>query len=141
EKEVVLTAFADANDNRVYTDIPAYVPLATPVQTPPSSEWSSSSLFISPSSPVVPSPIASPMATPTATISVDEDQFIERPVLALEARARQTDAQRAALWHAIYNIQRENQDLRTQLAEERRERLELADYVSRIERRQESREE
>ncbi|GKE36530.1 hypothetical protein Tco_1459935 [Tanacetum coccineum] len=42
-----------------------------------SPELSSGSLPVSPSSPVVPSPIASPMATPTATISVGEDQFIE----------------------------------------------------------------
>nr|GEU31384.1 hypothetical protein [Tanacetum cinerariifolium] len=59
-------------------------------QTPPSPEWTSGSLPISPScsvvpSPVsspmipltVPSPIASPMATSTATIPVDEDRFIE----------------------------------------------------------------
>ncbi|GKF20607.1 hypothetical protein Tco_0069245, partial [Tanacetum coccineum] len=153
--------------------------------TPPSPEWSLGSLPVSPSSPVVPSPIASPVATPAATISVDEDQFLEvgaqlelhesilhdhtlrelytrsgavrdeifsqryrfrslereqeratmtfsaiwRPVLALEAWAGQTDAQRAALWHAIYDIQRENHDLRRQLAEERRERLELTDRV------------
>ncbi|GKC25815.1 hypothetical protein Tco_1027965 [Tanacetum coccineum] len=146
--------------------------------------------------PVVPSPIASLVATLTATISVDEDQFLEveaqlelygsilydhtqildalppalfadinrdvrelytrsgavrdeifsqryrfrsleqeqervamtfgalwRPVLALEEWARQTDAQRVALWHAIYDVQRENHDLRMQIAEERRERL------------------
>ncbi|GJW97961.1 hypothetical protein Tco_0179769 [Tanacetum coccineum] len=35
------------------------------------------SLPVSPSSPVVPSPIASPVATLAATISIDEDQFIE----------------------------------------------------------------
>ncbi|GKG51225.1 hypothetical protein Tco_0541609, partial [Tanacetum coccineum] len=45
--------------------------------TPPSLEWSSGSLLVSPSSPVVPSPIASPVVTPAATISVDEDQFLE----------------------------------------------------------------
>ncbi|GKC55739.1 hypothetical protein Tco_1083337 [Tanacetum coccineum] len=33
--------------------------------------------LVSPSSPIVPSPIASLVATPAATISVDEDQFIE----------------------------------------------------------------
>ncbi|GKB04860.1 hypothetical protein Tco_0833055, partial [Tanacetum coccineum] len=166
---------------------------------------------VSPSFLVVPSPIASLVATPAATISVDEDQFLEvgaqlelhgsilhdhtqrldalpptlfegydrdlrelytrsgvvrdeifsqryrfrslereqeratvtfsaiwRPVLALEAWAGQTDAQRAALWHAIYDIQRENHDLRRQIAEERRERLELTDRVARMERRQES---
>ncbi|GKC57046.1 hypothetical protein Tco_1084644 [Tanacetum coccineum] len=152
------------------------------IWTLPSLEWSSSSLPISPSSPAVPSPIASPVTTLAATISVDEDHFLEvgaqlelygsilhdhtqrldalpptlfegydqdlrelytsaiwRPVLALEAWAGQTNAHRAALWHAIYDIQRENQDLRRQIAEKRRERLELTDRVARIERRQESR--
>ncbi|GJR75802.1 hypothetical protein Tco_0088167 [Tanacetum coccineum] len=96
--------------------------------------------------PVVLSPVASLVTTPAATISVDEDQFLEgydrylrelytrsravrdeifsqryrfrslereqeramvtfsaiwRLVLALEAWAGQTNAQRAALWHAI----------------------------------------
>ncbi|GKE79003.1 hypothetical protein Tco_1545123, partial [Tanacetum coccineum] len=51
--------------------------LAAPVQASPSPEWSLDSLPVSPSSPVVPSPITSLVATPTATISVDEDQFIE----------------------------------------------------------------
>ncbi|GJY83513.1 hypothetical protein Tco_0496889 [Tanacetum coccineum] len=45
--------------------------------TPPSPEWSLGSLPVSPSSPVVPSPIALLVATPATTISVDEDQFIE----------------------------------------------------------------
>nr|GEV04734.1 hypothetical protein [Tanacetum cinerariifolium] len=62
---------------------------------------------------VVPSPIASPVATPTGTISVDKDQFLKM----------------------------ENHDLRMQHAEERRKRLELADRVDKMERRQESREE
>nr|GFA61872.1 hypothetical protein [Tanacetum cinerariifolium] len=61
-----------------------------PVQTLPSPEWTSVSLPISPSpfivpslvsSPMIsltiPSHIASPMATSTATISVDQDKFIE----------------------------------------------------------------
>ncbi|GKE22879.1 hypothetical protein Tco_1434391, partial [Tanacetum coccineum] len=37
---------------------------------------------------------------------------IWRLVLDLEAWACQTNAQRAALWHAIYDTQRENHDLR-----------------------------
>ncbi|GKA08573.1 reverse transcriptase domain-containing protein [Tanacetum coccineum] len=44
---------------------------------------------------------------------------IWRPVLAVESWAGQTDAQRAALWHAISDMQGENRDLRLQLAEER----------------------
>ncbi|GKB99591.1 hypothetical protein Tco_0985728 [Tanacetum coccineum] len=41
----------------------------------------------------------------------------------------QTDAYRAALWHAISDMQEENRDLQLQLAEERRARLELAKIV------------
>ncbi|GJX70913.1 hypothetical protein Tco_0308084 [Tanacetum coccineum] len=51
----------------------------------------------------------------------------------------QTDAQRAALWHAISDIQGENRDLRLQLAEERRARLELAEVVDNMRRGQEPR--
>ncbi|GJZ11887.1 hypothetical protein Tco_0546646 [Tanacetum coccineum] len=64
---------------------------------------------------------------------------IWRPVLALEAWAGQTDAQRAALWHAISDVQGENQDLRLQLAEERRARLELTEVVDGMRRGQEPR--
>ncbi|GJX47127.1 hypothetical protein Tco_0272317 [Tanacetum coccineum] len=76
-RQPTLDTWVDHKDDRVYTDIPAYAPPAAPVQTPPSPEWSLGSLPVSPSSPVVPSPIASTVATPTATISVDEDQFIK----------------------------------------------------------------
>ncbi|GKD06050.1 hypothetical protein Tco_1181024, partial [Tanacetum coccineum] len=61
------------------------------------------------------------------------------PVLALEAWAGQTDAQRAVLWHAISNLLGENQDLRLQLAEERHARLELAEVVDGMRRGQEPR--
>ncbi|GJV93593.1 hypothetical protein Tco_1541406 [Tanacetum coccineum] len=64
---------------------------------------------------------------------------IWRPVLALESWAGQTDAQRAALWHAISDMQGENQDLRLQLIEERRARLELAEVVDSMRRGQEPR--
>ncbi|GJW13614.1 hypothetical protein Tco_0017747 [Tanacetum coccineum] len=76
-RQLTLDTWVDPKDSRVYTGIPAYVPLAAPVQTPSSPEWSLSSLPVSPSSPIVPSPIASSVATLTATISIDEDQFIE----------------------------------------------------------------
>ncbi|GKG20945.1 hypothetical protein Tco_0380746 [Tanacetum coccineum] len=55
--------------------------------------------------------------------AVREEIFSQRPVLAFEAWAGQTDAQRAALWHAISDLQKENRDLWLQLAEERRARL------------------
>nr|GEZ12448.1 hypothetical protein [Tanacetum cinerariifolium] len=89
-RQPTLTTWTDPEDGMVYIDVLVYPPPAPPVQTPPSPEWKSGLLPISPSpfvlpSPVsspmipliVPSPIASPMATSIATISVDEDQFIE----------------------------------------------------------------
>ncbi|GJZ47152.1 hypothetical protein Tco_0600984 [Tanacetum coccineum] len=62
---------------------------------------------------------------------------IWRPVLALESWAGQTDAQRAALWHAISDTQGENQELQLQLTEERHARLKLAEVIDSIRRRQE----
>ncbi|GKB19841.1 hypothetical protein Tco_0853764 [Tanacetum coccineum] len=64
---------------------------------------------------------------------------IWRPVLALEAWAGQTDAQRAALWHAVSDVQGENQDLQLQLAEERRALLELVKVFDGMRRGQEPR--
>ncbi|GJR26149.1 hypothetical protein Tco_1102381, partial [Tanacetum coccineum] len=159
-RQPTLVTWVDPEDARVYTDILTYEPPVAPVQTPPSLEWSSGSLPVSPSPLVVPSPIASPVTTPAATISrldalpptlfeaydrdlrelytrsgaVKNEIFLQRyrfrslkpeqeratmifsaiwrPILALEAWASQTNAQRAALWHVIYGIQRENHDLR-----------------------------
>ncbi|GJR14171.1 hypothetical protein Tco_0796823 [Tanacetum coccineum] len=51
----------------------------------------------------------------------------------------QTDAQRADLWHAISDTQRENRELRLQLVEERRARLDLAEIVDSMRRGQEPR--
>ncbi|GKC02349.1 hypothetical protein Tco_0993959, partial [Tanacetum coccineum] len=89
-RQPTLTTWIDPEDGSTYIDVPAYPPLASPVQTSPSPEWSSGSLPVSPIPSTVPSPISSPMisltvpspiallvATPTATIPVDEDQFIE----------------------------------------------------------------
>ncbi|GJR05421.1 hypothetical protein Tco_0528405 [Tanacetum coccineum] len=56
-------------------------------------------------------------------------RVIWRPVLALESWVDQTDAQKAALWHVISDTQMENQELRLQIAEERRARLDLAEIV------------
>nr|GEV21576.1 hypothetical protein [Tanacetum cinerariifolium] len=50
ETAPTLDTWVDPEDGRVYTDIPAYVPLAVPIQTPPSPEWSIGSLPISSSS-------------------------------------------------------------------------------------------
>ncbi|GJX72883.1 hypothetical protein Tco_0311478, partial [Tanacetum coccineum] len=53
--------------------------------------------------------------------------------------AGQTDAQRAALWHAISDTQMENRELRLQIAEERCARLDLAEIVDSVRRGQEPR--
>ncbi|GKB99904.1 hypothetical protein Tco_0986041 [Tanacetum coccineum] len=53
--------------------------------------------------------------------------------------AGQTDAQRVALWHAIGDTQMENRELRLQIIEERRTRLDLAKIVASMRRGQEPR--
>nr|GEY28586.1 hypothetical protein [Tanacetum cinerariifolium] len=77
EEDRVPNTFEVGQSFRVYTDVLAYAPPAAPVQTLSFPEWSLGSLLVSPSSSVVPSHIASLVATLTATISIDEDQFIE----------------------------------------------------------------
>ncbi|GKE35699.1 hypothetical protein Tco_1455021 [Tanacetum coccineum] len=202
-RQPTLTTWTDPKDGMVYIDVPAYPPPAPPVQTPPSPEWMSSLLPISPSPSIVPSIVSSPMisltvsspvATPatvetegfltklgaqdkmqeglirdntvrlqelspplferydrdigelfTRSGAVREEIFsqryrfrsleyeqervvvtfgtIWRPVLALESWAGYMDTQRASLWHAISDMQGENQDLRLQLTKERCARL------------------
>ncbi|GKF01741.1 hypothetical protein Tco_0028664, partial [Tanacetum coccineum] len=64
-RKPTLTTWIDPEDDRVYIDVPAYPPLAPPVQTPPSLEWSSGSLPVSPAPSIVPSPISSHMISLT----------------------------------------------------------------------------
>nr|GEX12906.1 hypothetical protein [Tanacetum cinerariifolium] len=68
--------------------------------------------------------------SPVAETTVVTFGAIWRPILALESWVGQTDAQRAALWHAISDAQGENRELRLQLAEERRARLKLGEIVN-----------
>ncbi|GKA06341.1 hypothetical protein Tco_0685565 [Tanacetum coccineum] len=62
-KQPTLTTWIGLEDGITYIDVPAYPPPAPPVQTPPSPEWSSGLLPVSPSPSTVP--------------SLDEDQFIK----------------------------------------------------------------
>ncbi|GJY55446.1 hypothetical protein Tco_0454561 [Tanacetum coccineum] len=57
-RQPTLVTWVDFEDGRVYTDIPTYVPPAAPVQTPPSPEWSSRSLSVSPSFLAVPTSVS-----------------------------------------------------------------------------------
>ncbi|GJW11216.1 hypothetical protein Tco_1577043 [Tanacetum coccineum] len=75
---------------------------------------------------------------PSSKSMTKHEEAERRLVLALEAWAGQTDAQRVALWHAIYDIQIKNHDLRMHIAKERRERLELTNHVARMKRRHDS---
>ncbi|GJR46390.1 hypothetical protein Tco_1314493 [Tanacetum coccineum] len=52
-RQPTLTTWIDPEDGMVYIDVPAYPPIAPPVQTPPLPEWRSGSLPISPSPSVV----------------------------------------------------------------------------------------
>ncbi|GKC17777.1 hypothetical protein Tco_1014559 [Tanacetum coccineum] len=172
-RQPTLITWVDPEDGRVYTNIPTYVPLIVPVQTPPSPEWSLGSLLVSPSSSVVPSPIASPVANIATTISVDEDHILEvgaqlkllgsilhdhtqhldaLPLTLFEGYDKdlrklytRSGAFRDKIFLQRYRFRsleqeqeratRENHNLRRQLAEERRERLELTYRVVRMERR------
>nr|GEW12066.1 hypothetical protein [Tanacetum cinerariifolium] len=65
-----LTTWTDPKDGMVYIDVPVYPPPAPLVQTPPSPEWTSGSLPISPSPSVVPSPVSSPMIPLTVPLPI-----------------------------------------------------------------------
>ncbi|GJV09263.1 hypothetical protein Tco_1346919 [Tanacetum coccineum] len=161
-RQPTLTTWTDPEDGMIYIDIPDYPPPVPPVQIPPSPEWTSGSLPISPSHSDVSSPtsslmiplnVPSPVATPAAhdwrsyrllylrgTIGTYESYSLGRGRLGRRFSPRgQTDAQRAALWHAISDVQGENQNLQLQLAEERRAQLELAEVVDGMRRGQEPR--
>ncbi|GKE02676.1 hypothetical protein Tco_1390659, partial [Tanacetum coccineum] len=60
-RQPTLTTWTNPEDGMIYIDIPDYLSQAPPVQTPPSPEWTSGSLPISPSNSDVPSPISSPI--------------------------------------------------------------------------------
>nr|GEX90762.1 hypothetical protein [Tanacetum cinerariifolium] len=138
EDQVPRTFKVDLEDDKVYTDFLIY-PSVAPVQILPSHEWSSVSLPISPSSPIVPSPIASLVATLTATISVDEDQFLEigaqleLHMSILRNHTQRLDALSPTL---IADIDRDMRDLYT-----RSEVVIVEIFSQRMERRQESKEE
>ncbi|GJS85091.1 hypothetical protein Tco_0751632 [Tanacetum coccineum] len=101
---------------------------------PTITSWDTSITRVVPRVPPVSQVIPSPVATPAPTVELDEGALLEigaqlelhgstiwRPILALEAWAGYTDAQRAALWQSIYEDQWEIYDLRMQRAADQRE--------------------
>ncbi|GJV80496.1 hypothetical protein Tco_1516366 [Tanacetum coccineum] len=152
-RQPALTTWTDPEDGTVYIDVPTYPPSAPPVQTPPSPDWTPGSLPISPSHFDVPSPVSSPLisltipspvATPTATIPVDEDQFIEeravmtfralwRPVLALETWAGHVDPRMAIMSRTRYDDHRLVYDLLVQQTSLQHELQKMRGRVSALE--------
>nr|GEW53806.1 hypothetical protein [Tanacetum cinerariifolium] len=88
----------------------------------------------------VPSPIASPMATSTATIPVDEDQFIERPVLALKAWAGHVDTWMIDMSRVGYDDHRLVHDMLLQQTALQRELQEMRGHVTALEQERDRRE-
>ncbi|GKD35655.1 hypothetical protein Tco_1251164 [Tanacetum coccineum] len=76
-RQPTLTTWINLEDGRDYIDIPAYPPSAPPVQTPPSPEWSSGSLPVSPAPSIVPSPISSPIIPLTVPSPVASPTTVE----------------------------------------------------------------
>ncbi|GJS66130.1 hypothetical protein Tco_0680694 [Tanacetum coccineum] len=126
-RQPTLVTWVDPEDGRVYTDILTYVPPAAPIQTPPSLEWSSGSLPVSPSSLVL---------ELHRSILYDHTQLLDAlpPTLFedYDRDLRELYTRSGAVRDEIFS---ENHDLRRQIAKERRKRLELTDRVARIERR------
>nr|GEV34238.1 hypothetical protein [Tanacetum cinerariifolium] len=127
----VPSTFEVGQSSRVYTDFPAYVTLAAHVLT---------SLPVSPSSPVVPSPIASPVTTPKTTISVDEDQFIEERLEMRSFCKGHVDTRMADMSQARYDDHRPIHDMLVQEADMQRELQEMRGRVTALEQERSRRE-
>ncbi|GJS27614.1 hypothetical protein Tco_0488234 [Tanacetum coccineum] len=153
-RQPTLVTYVDPKDGRVYTDIPTYVPLAAPVQTPPSPEWSLGSLPVSPSSllelhrgilqdhtqrlDALPPTLFEGhdkdlMELYTRSGVVRDEIFLQRS----DWTALRATSSRGMHSTNVYPFRGRTLCLKGQLAEERRERLELTNRVARMERRQE----
>ncbi|GKF23871.1 hypothetical protein Tco_0076193 [Tanacetum coccineum] len=163
-RQPTLATWTDPEDGMVYIDVPTYPP-PPPIQTPPSPEWMSGSLPISPSPSVVPSHISSPMIpltvpSPVASPATAETEGfltelgaqvemqgglirdhavrLEELSLALFERCDR-DIEELFTRLGMRFSPRENRDLLLQLAEERHARLEWAKVVDSMRRGQEPR--
>ncbi|GJW00720.1 hypothetical protein Tco_1555971 [Tanacetum coccineum] len=148
EDHPTLTTWTNPEDGMVYIDVPAYPPPAPPVHTPPSPEWTSSSLPISPSPSIVPSPVSSPMipltipssvATPATAKTGGFLTELGAQVEMQEGLIRDHVVRLEELSPALFERSLEYEQERVTmtfgaiwrpLAEERRARLELAEVVN-----------
>ncbi|GJW88352.1 hypothetical protein Tco_0163692, partial [Tanacetum coccineum] len=124
-RQPTLTTWTYMENGMVYIDVPAYPPPAPPVQTPPSPEWSSGSLSISPAPSIVPSPISSTVMPLTVPSPVATPATAETKGFLIELGA-QVEMQGGLI--------RREPELRLHLAEERRALLELAEIINNIRR-------
>ncbi|GKE47071.1 hypothetical protein Tco_1478329, partial [Tanacetum coccineum] len=104
-----LTTWTDLEDGMIYIDIPDYPPPAPPVQTPPSPEYDRDMGELFTRSRAVKDEIFYQRYQFRSLKYKQESVAVTfgaiwRPLLAFEAWAGQTDAQRAALWHAINDV-------------------------------------
>nr|GEY91331.1 hypothetical protein [Tanacetum cinerariifolium] len=112
-------------------------------ETLTSPEWSSGSLPVSPSSPIVPTSVASPADSlpcldalpPTLFEGYDLDlkELYTRTMLALKSWEGYVDAQRATMWQATYDDHRLIDDLLVHNTMIQRELQELRDSVTTLE--------
>ncbi|GJU63334.1 hypothetical protein Tco_1245169 [Tanacetum coccineum] len=147
-RQPTLTTWTDPEDGMIYIDIPDYPPPVRPAQTPPSPEWTSSSLPISPSHSGIPSPISSHMVPLTVPSPVAIPATAETKGFLNELRA-QVEIQGGLisdhavrlekLSPALFERSLKYEQERVALAEERRARLELAEIVDGMRRGQEPR--
>ncbi|GKC17914.1 hypothetical protein Tco_1014696, partial [Tanacetum coccineum] len=147
--EPTLTTWVDLKDGIAYIDVLTYPPPAPPAQTPPSPEWSSGSLSISPTPFIVPSPISSlmiPLTVPShvaSSITAETEGFLTEGIigtyesyllglgkLGMRSSPRDIDLGRAAHWHAIRIMHREYPGVANTTLRRRRARLDLAKIVN-----------
>ncbi|GKD16782.1 hypothetical protein Tco_1205940, partial [Tanacetum coccineum] len=132
-RQPTLTTWTGPEDGMIYINIPDYPSPASHVQTPPSPEWTSGSLPISPSHSDVLSPISPPMIPLTVPSLVATPAIVEPEGFLTELGAQ------VEMQGGLIHDHGENQDLQLQLAEERRALLELAEVVDGMRRGQEPR--
>ncbi|GKE14792.1 hypothetical protein Tco_1422369 [Tanacetum coccineum] len=158
-RQPTLTTWTDPEDGMIYIDILDYSPPAPPVQTPPSPNWTSSLLLIYPSHYDVPSPISSPMVPLTVPSPIAKLTTAETEGFLTELGA-QVEMQGGLICDHTVRLEElspaqferydrdigelftssragENWDLRLQLTEERRVRLELPRVIDGMRRGQE----
>ncbi|GKA74195.1 hypothetical protein Tco_0780497 [Tanacetum coccineum] len=145
-RQPTLDTWIDPEDGKVYTDIPAYALPVTPIQTPPSPEWLSGSLPVSPSSLLelhrsilYDNTQRLDALLPTLFTNIDRDvrelynRSGARPVLALEAWAGHVDIRMTDMSRAMYDVYRLIHDMLVQQADMQRKLQEIRGRVTALE--------